>query len=156
MILEEPVATAVARPAAEMVATEVVAEAQVTRLVRFRVDLSVRVPMAVNCWLLPLATEGLAGVTAMETNAAAVTVSTVEPVTPPSLALIAAVPVPAAVARPCEPAALETAATEVVADAQVTWLVRFCVELSVKVPVAENCCVRPFATLGLAGVTAID
>ena len=32
-------------------------------------------------------------------------------------------------------------ATEVVADAQVTWVVRSCVELSVKVPVAVNCAV---------------
>ena len=47
-------------------------------------------------------------------------------------------------------------ATEVVADAQVTWLVRFCVELSEKVPVAVNCWVFPLGTLGLAGVTAID
>ena len=47
-------------------------------------------------------------------------------------------------------------ATEVVAEAQVTWLVRFCVELSEKVPVAVNCSVSPLATLGLAGVTAID
>ena len=51
---------------------------------------------------------------------------------------------------------LEIVATEVVADAQVTWLVRFGVEPSEKVPVAVNCCVRPLATLGLAGVTAID
>ena len=47
-------------------------------------------------------------------------------------------------------------ATEVVADAQVTWLVRFSVELSEKVPVAVNCSVCPLAMLGLAGVTAID
>ena len=47
-------------------------------------------------------------------------------------------------------------ATEVVAEAQVTWLVRFWVELSEKVPVAVNCWVCPLATLGFAGVTAID
>ena len=47
-------------------------------------------------------------------------------------------------------------ATEVVAEAQVTWLVRSCVELSEKVPVAVNCSVSPLATLGFAGVTAID
>ena len=39
-MLEVPVATAVASPAAVMVATEVVAEAQVTWLVRFCVELS--------------------------------------------------------------------------------------------------------------------
>ena len=53
------------------------------------------------------------------------------------------------------PAAL-IVATEVVADAQVTWPVRSWVELSEKVPVAVNCCGLPLGTLGLAGVTAID
>ena len=42
--------------------------------------------MAVNCWVGPLAMLGLAGVTAIDCRAAAVTVSTVEPVTPPSVA----------------------------------------------------------------------
>ena len=47
-------------------------------------------------------------------------------------------------------------ATAGVADAHVTWLVRFCVLLSLYVPVAVNCCVVPFAIDGFAGVTAID
>ena len=53
------------------------------------------------------------------------------------------------------PAAV-TVAADVVAEAQVTWPVRIWVELSVYVPVAVNCSVSPLATLGLAGVTAID
>ena len=36
-----------------MVATEVVAEAQVTWLVRSAVELSEYVPVAVNCWVTP-------------------------------------------------------------------------------------------------------
>src|SRR5271157_4074404 len=95
---------------------------------------------------------GLAGVTAIDCKAAAVTVSTVEPLTPLSVALIFEVPVPTPVARP----AVVIVATDVVADAHVTWLVRFAVELSEYVPVAVNCSVRPLAILGLAGVTAID
>ena len=82
-----------------------------------------------------MATLGLAGVTAIDCSAAAVTVNTVEPVIPLSVALIVEVPAPTAVASPV----LEIVATEVVAEAQVTWLVRFCVELSVYVPVAVNC-----------------
>ena len=82
--------------------------------------------MAVNCSVSPLGTLGLAGVTAIDCKTAAVTVSTVEPVIPPSVALIVEVPVATAVARP----PLVIVATEVVADAHVTWLVRFCVELS--------------------------
>ena len=92
------------------------------------------VPVAVNCWVRPLATLGLAGVTAIDWSTAGVTVITVEPLMPLSAALIVEVPVPTAVARP----AAVIVATEVVADAHVTWLVRFCVELSEKVPVAVN------------------
>jgi hypothetical protein len=73
-----------------------------------------------------LGTLGFAGVTAIDCKTAAVTVRTVDPVTPPSVALIVEVPVDTAVARP----PLVMVATEVVADAHVTWLVKFCVELS--------------------------
>jgi hypothetical protein len=100
----------------------------------------------------PFATVGLAGVTAMETSVAGCTVSVVFPVTVPEVAEMVVVPVARVVARP--PAAM--VAVAVLDDAQVTEAVRFCVELSVYVPVAVNCCVRPFATLGLAGVTAME
>src|SRR5262249_28329262 len=65
-------------------------------------------------------------------------------------------PCDTAIALPFEPAALDIVATEVVPDVQVTWFVRFCVELSEKVPVAVNCCVNPLGTFGLAGVTVIE
>ena len=41
-------------------------------------------------------------------------------------------------------------------DVQVAVEVRFCVLLSVYVPVAVNCWVDPFGTDGFAGVTAIE
>src|SRR5271166_5954489 len=126
LMVEVPVATPVARPAVVIVATDVVAEAHVTWLVRFAVELSEYVPVAVNCSVSPLAMLGLAGVTAIDCNVAAVTVSTVEPVTPLSVALIEEVPVPTPVASP----AVVMVATVVVAEAHVTWLVRFAVELS--------------------------
>ena len=66
------------------------------------------------------------------------------------------VPVATPVAKPCDPEASEIVATEDVAEAHVTWLVRVCVELSEYVPVAVNCSVPPLATVGLAGETAID
>jgi hypothetical protein len=152
LTVEVPVPIAVANPAAERVATAEVAEFQVTLPVRFCVLLSLNVPVAVNCCVRPLATEGFAGVTAIDCRVAAVTVRVVEPVMDPDFALIEEVPVATVVAKP---AAL-IVATVVVADAQVTVLVKFCVLLSLKVPVAVNCCVRPLATEGLAGVTAID
>jgi hypothetical protein len=95
---------------------------------------------------------GLTGVTAMDCNVAAVTVSTVLPVTPFSVAEMEEVPTPAPVARP----AAVIVATDGVAEAHVTLLVTFCVLLSLKVPVAVNCCVAPLVMLGLAGVTAMD
>ena len=77
----------------------------------------------------------MAGVTAMDCSVAAVTVRTVLPVTPFRLAEIADVPTPAPVARP----AAVIVATDGVAEAQVTLPVRFCVVLSLNVPVAVNC-----------------
>jgi len=86
--------------------------------------------VAVNCTGLPLATEGLVGVTAMDPRVAAVTVRTVDPVCPESAAETVEVPTVSAVARPCDPAVLETVATVVVEDAQVTWPVMSWVLLS--------------------------
>jgi hypothetical protein len=151
-IVVVPTATVVARPPAAMVAVAVLDEAQVTEAVRFCVVLSVYVPVAVNCGAIPLATLGLAGVTAIETSAAPVTVSVVFPVTVPEVAEIVVVPAATVVARP--PAAI--VAVVVLDDAQVAVAVRSCVEPSVSVPVAVNCCVSPLATLGLSGVTAME
>jgi len=80
----------------------------------------------------------------------------VQPLTPPLVAEIVVLPTAEVVARPFEPAVLLTVAAAVLDDAQVTWVVRSCVELSENTPVAVNCRVKPRATLGLAGVTPID
>src|SRR5208282_2921767 len=74
----------------------------------------------------------------------------------PKAAPIEVVPMPAAVASPFEPAALLTDAMLASDDVHVADAVRFCVELSVYVPVAVNCWVVPSVMLGLSGVTAID
>ena len=83
---------------------------------------------------------------------AVVTVRTVEPVMPSKAARIVD---RARARRRGQPGGADRG-HEVVAEAQVTWLVRSSVELSDKVPVAVNCSVSPVARLGLAGVTAID
>ena len=103
-------------------------------LVKFCVELSEKVPVAVNCCFVPLAIEGFAGVTAIDTSVAAVTVRVVEPVMPTETALIWLVPTPTAVAKP----AAVIVATVVVTELQVAVPVKFCVELSEKVPVAVN------------------
>jgi len=84
-----PLATPVFRP---MLAIPVFEEIQFTELVRFCVLLSVYVPVAVNAWVRPLATDGPPGVTAIETNAGGPTVRSVDPRKGPFTAVICTVP----------------------------------------------------------------
>src|SRR5256712_13611321 len=92
MIMVVPSATDVARPfdplALLIVATPGLDELQVTWVVRSCVVLSLKVPVAVNCWFVPCAMLGSAGVTAIVDRVAAVTVSVVFPETSPSVAVI--------------------------------------------------------------------
>jgi hypothetical protein len=81
-----PPATPVANPLALIVATAVVCDVQVTDPVKFCVELSEKVPVAVNCSVLPFTIEGLAGVTATDTSVGPVTVRIVDPLTAPEAA----------------------------------------------------------------------
>jgi hypothetical protein len=130
-----PVPTAVARPAALIVATVTAEELHVAVLLRFCVVPSLKVPVAANCCVPPFETEGFAGVTAIDTSVAAVTVSVVLPVMLLEAAWIVVVPVPTAVAKPV---AL-IVATVTAEELHVAVLLRFCVVPSLKVPVAVNC-----------------
>jgi hypothetical protein len=128
VMYEVPIATPVASPPElVIVAAAVVADVQVTVAVMSFVLASLYVPVALYCWVAPTATDAAAGVTAIETSVTAgVTVKTA-PVgglkTVPNVAVISEVPALTAVARP--PA--EIVAIEAVPEAQVTWLVMFCV-----------------------------
>ena len=73
-----------------------------------------------NCGAPPKGTATVCGLIAINTNVAAVTVNTVEPVTVPELALTVDVPMPALVARPLA----SMLAVEVVSDDQVAVEVR--------------------------------
>src|SRR5271157_6376148 len=108
--------------------------------------------MAVNCSVRPAATEGSAGVTAIEFSAAAVTVRVVEPETEPEVAEISEAPSLSVEAKPAE----EIVAVARDPEDQVTLFVKFCVLPSVYVPVAVNCSERPATTEGSPGVTAIE
>ena len=160
VIVDVPTATEVALPlepaALLMVATDVADEFQVTDVVRSCVVLSEKVPVAVNCRVVPRAMLGFVGVTAMDTRVAGVTVRIVDPETLPNVAVIVDVPAATEVAFPLEPEALLMVATDVTDELQVTNVVRSCVVLSEKVPVAVNCWVVPSAMLGLVGVTEMD
>ncbi len=142
VIVTMPGATAVANPfepaALLMAATDVVDETHVTDVVRFCVELSEYVPVAVNCWVVRSAMLGLAGVIARETSVADVTVSVVDPDVEPDVAVIVVEPAAIGVARPIEPAVLLIFATDVADEVQATDVVRFCVVLSENIPVATN------------------
>src|SRR5260221_1313300 len=69
----------------------------------------------------------------------------------PWVAEIVEVPAPTAVAKPVT----LIVSTVPVPDAH-TALVSTCVELSLNVPLAANCCVAPLVIGGFAGVTGID
>jgi hypothetical protein len=147
-----PAATPVANPLAVIVTTPVVCELQVTELVKFCVELSENVPVAVNCSVLPFAIEGFAGVTAIDISVAEVTVSTVEPLTLPEIAMIVLDPAAFAVAIP--PGAI--VAVFVFWDCQLTEALRSFVEPSLYFPVAVNGWVAPVAIVGFTGATEIE
>jgi hypothetical protein len=80
------------------------------------------------------------------------TINVVDPEMPEDVALIVVDPVFSADANPL---ALIVAAVGL-EEAHVALAVKSCVALLLYVPIAVNCCPRPAATVGLAGVTAID
>jgi hypothetical protein len=69
-MVADPCALLVAMPEPEIVAAAAFEELHVAELVRFLVLWSLYVPVAVNCWPAPAATEGVPGVTAIETKVA--------------------------------------------------------------------------------------
>lgn len=92
------------------------------------------------------------GVTEIEVILGAVTVTDVDPVSEPSVAVIVAEPAATPLTKPL---AL-TVALAIVDDDQVTRSVMSQVLASVFVPVATSCCVVLTGTVGFAGATAIE
>lgn len=133
VMVTDPAAMDVARPfeppALLIVATAVLKEFQVTAELRSCILPSVYVPVAVNCLVVPLLMDGLAGVTAIEDNWADVTVRVVDPLIPliGAVAAIVVVPVPTDDVRPL----LLMVATPVFDELHVTCAVKSCVVLSV-------------------------
>lgn len=152
MMFVAPVPVLVARAVALIVDTEGALEVQVTRLVTFCVEPPVKVPVAVNCCVVPSGMDALAGETDRASSTAGEIVSVVFPDTVAEDAVMVADPTTSAEASPPE----EIVVTPVADDFQVTDEVRFSVLPSEYFPVAVNCCVVPNGTAALAGVTAID
>ena len=132
-------------------------EVHVANDVRSCTVLSMRVPVATNCWDVPGAMQGgLAGVTAIVLTGD--TASAVVPVMPSATALMTVEPevMVAAVASPCEPGVLLIVAIPATDEPQVTDVVTFRLLLSANVPVAVNCAVVPGAMLESTGDTERD
>lgn len=131
-------------------------EAQVTDVVKICVLPSVKVPVAINCWVFPLEKETTAdaGDTAIDTSVAGVTVSVaLLEVFPERLAVIVVVPCATDVARP----ELLMLAMPVLDECHVTNDVMSGLLPSEYVPMAVYCFVSPRAMLwGVLGVIAID
>jgi len=117
-----------------IVATDGVDELHNAEAVTSCVLLSLKVPVAVNCFVVPTAMVELAGVTTRDTSVAALTLRVAVPVTEPEAALIVVVPVPTAVARP-DMSIVETPARDVDHVTEVSsWVLP-----SSKLPTAVNC-----------------
>jgi len=134
LIVVLPLATLDARPEALIVAAAGVEEVQTTDAETSWVLLSLKVPVAVNCFVELVGIVEFAGVTAMDTKVAAVTVKDAVPLTDPDVAVIVVVPVPVLVASPV----VSMVATELAEEDQ-TNDVNSCVLPSSKLPTAVNC-----------------
>ncbi len=151
-IVVDPIATAVAKPVVETEAKAGAEEFHVAVFVRSCVLPSLKLPVAVICWVAPTGIEAFEGVIVMDTNVGCVTVNNVEPLTDPDVAAMVDDPTAAPLARP-EP---EIVAAVMFVDDHATVVVRFFVLPSLYVPVAVNCCVAPKVMEGFMGVTAIE
>jgi hypothetical protein len=121
-IVASPSSTPVTAPLAETIATLSMDDNHVTVDVRTCVLPSVYVPVAVNCWIVPSASDESAGVTAIDCRAAGNTVSEVSfDVIDPADATIVVDPVPLLVASPL----LSIIATVATVELQVTAFVTF-------------------------------
>jgi hypothetical protein len=146
-----PEAVPVAKPEVLITAFVTSEELHVTCVVRFNVELSLKWPVAVNCWVEPLVIVALGGVTVIDVRIAEVTSRDAVPTTPPNAAVIVAGEPTgdSPVARP----ALLMVATVAGVDAQVTNEVRFCWLLSPNTPVAAKLVDIVSGTLAVVGVT---
>ena len=101
LMTEVPCALPSARPVpATTDATFVEAELKVDTALMSRVVLSLNVPSATNCWVLPILIDGFTGATASDTSRAGRTVRVAEPLLPSKAAVITEVPAATPMAIP--------------------------------------------------------
>ncbi len=112
-------------------------------------------PVAANCAVVPLAMLGVVVVTEIDCSVAAETLSFIEPLMPPNVALIVVVP-GLVMCNACTTPVLLTVATAVFDDSHVTVSVSGCVVPSEKTPVAVNDSLLLAAIVEYGAVTSID
>jgi hypothetical protein len=120
-IVATPWPAPVASPAGLIVATPGADELHCTNEVRSCVERSLRVPVALNCWVLPFGIDVLAGAIEIDCSTGAVTVRVVDPLTVPEAAVMLVAPWPRLAARPF---GLIMAATPGTEDVHVAVVVR--------------------------------
>ena len=130
-----PVAKLLTTPCALMPATAAEDEVQSTDPLISCVLESLKVPVAANGLVVPAAMLEFAGVTAIETSVAAVTVSEAVPLTGPEVAVMVVAPAATPVALPLT----STVAAEVDDELHVTDVSNWKLPSS-KLPTAVNCC----------------
>jgi len=141
---EEPVASPCDPEALPIVAIVVFEETQLTDVVRFCELLSEKVPVAENCWFVPIRILAERGAMLIETSVGGLIVSAAAlELIPERLAVIFVVPSAIDEANPFEPAVLLMVAMFAFDEPQVTDEVMSCVDRSVNVPMAINCWVAP-------------
>ena len=144
VIVVWPGATPVERPLVAIVATVDAEELQLTAFVTSCWLPSLKLPVAVNCWVAPATKLRFAGLTAMDDRVAEVTVKVEDPATEPAVAVIVVCPALAELATPLV-AMVATVGAEL---AQLTDVVRSCRLPFVNLPVALNGCTVPTAQRG--------
>lgn len=134
-------------------------ELQLTEVVKSCVDPSSYVPVAVNCCVSPLGTEGFAGVTAMDCGSGTMVAVTQALIVTPVAAYdrqTSELPPFSPTANPCVPGELLIVALTGFDELHDTKLVTFCVLPLLNVPVAINCSVVPESIFGVDGEILID
>lgn len=130
-----PALIAVTKPVFVTVAMAGLLELQLTEVVTLLVVLSDKVAVATNCWVCRTVSVAFTGRTAILEMTWLLTVSVVDAVTPPLLAVIVVLPVATAVASP----ELSIVATLGEEEVQVDCDVTSCVVPSPNFAVAVNC-----------------
>ena len=141
----------VANPRFVIVATLGVDELHKTDCVTSCVELSLNVPVALNCFVALFGIEEFAGVIASETRVAVVTVTEVLADTVPDITLTVDVPGPTATPSPFASIVNTLVALDDHSADAIT-----CVLPSSKLPVAVNCCCVPAASDTFVGVSVMD